>query len=179
MTYALSAGMHVCQSNLVYTISGAWQCFQQSFAGRTHDVSKEKIWYLNCHAQYLAVTNQYFSCFPVEVVLPSARWISWGSQSLQWRWFAMTKLLLQTGVCFKNALGNPCNIAGSGQLPDFWIVDSNTNTLHDVMNANISLGNSGASNCWTRQMKDVFLGYLQNGSTICKLLYKLQEAGYF
>jgi hypothetical protein len=59
----------------------------------------------------------------------------------------MTKLLLQTGVCFKNALGNPCNITGSGQLPDFWIVDSNTNTLHDVMNANISLGNSGASNC--------------------------------
>ena len=33
------------------------------------------------------------------------------------------------------------------------MVDSNSNTLRDVMKANISLGNSGASNCWTRQMK--------------------------
>jgi len=34
------------------------------------------------------------------------------------------------------------------------MVDSNSNTLRDVMKADISLGNSGASNCWTRQMKD-------------------------
>ena len=33
----------------------------------------------------------------------------------------------------------------------FWnkMVDSNSNTLRDVMKADISLGNSGASNCWT------------------------------
>ena len=45
----------------------------------------------------------------------------------------------------------------------FWnrIVDSNSNTLRDVMKADISLGNSGASNFWTRQMKDAF-GVLQN-----------------
>ena len=36
------------------------------------------------------------------------------------------------------------------------IVDSNSNTLHDVMKADISLGNSGAFNCWTRKMKDAF-----------------------
>ena len=42
------------------------------------------------------------------------------------------------------------------------MVDSNSNTLRDVMKADISLGNSGASNCWTRQMKDAF-GNLQNG----------------
>jgi len=43
------------------------------------------------------------------------------------------------------------------------MVDSNSNTLCDVMKADISLGNSGASNCWTRQMKDAF-GDLQNGT---------------
>ena len=32
------------------------------------------------------------------------------------------------------------------------MVDSNSNTLRDVMKADISLGNSGAFNCWTRQM---------------------------
>ena len=31
------------------------------------------------------------------------------------------------------------------------MVDSNSNTLRYVMKADISLGNSGASNCWTRQ----------------------------
>jgi hypothetical protein len=31
------------------------------------------------------------------------------------------------------------------------------------MKADISLGNSAASNCWTRQMKDAF-GDLQNGT---------------
>ena len=47
----------------------------------------------------------------------------------------------------------------------FWnrIVDSNGNTLRDVIKADNSLGNSGASNCWTRQMKDAF-GDLQNGT---------------
>jgi hypothetical protein len=43
------------------------------------------------------------------------------------------------------------------------MVNSNSNTLRDVMKADISLGNSGASNCWTRQMKDAF-GDLQNGT---------------
>ena len=31
----------VCQSDLVYAISEAWQWFQQSFAGRTHGAFKE------------------------------------------------------------------------------------------------------------------------------------------
>jgi hypothetical protein len=43
------------------------------------------------------------------------------------------------------------------------MVSSNSNTLHDVIKADISLGNSGASNCWTRQIKDAF-GDLQNGT---------------
>jgi hypothetical protein len=42
------------------------------------------------------------------------------------------------------------------------MVESNSNTLRNVMKAIISLGSSGASNCWTRQMKDAF-GDLQNG----------------
>ena len=33
------------------------------------------------------------------------------------------------------------------------MVDSNSNTLCDVMKADISLGSSGAYNCWTRQIK--------------------------
>ena len=47
----------------------------------------------------------------------------------------------------------------------FWnrMVNSNSNTLRDVMKADIPLGNSDASNCWTRQMKDAF-GDLQNGT---------------
>jgi len=47
----------------------------------------------------------------------------------------------------------------------FWnrMVDSNSNTLRDVMKADIPLGNYGASNYWTRQMKDAF-GDLQNGT---------------
>jgi hypothetical protein len=43
------------------------------------------------------------------------------------------------------------------------MVDSNSNTLCDAMKADISLGSSGASNCWTRQMKDAF-GDLPNGT---------------
>ena len=73
------------------------------------------------------------------------------------------------------------------------MVDSNSNTLRDVMKADISLGNSGASYCWTRQMKDAF-GDLQNGtvyrsdllhcrklniSTLTLTLITLQEAEYF
>ena len=47
------------------------------------------------------------------------------------------------------------------------MVESNSNTLRDVMKADISLGNSGASYyCWTRQMKDAF-GDLQNGTVHC------------
>ena len=41
------------------------------------------------------------------------------------------------------------------------MVDSNSNALLDVMKADIFFGNSGASNCWIRQMKDAF-GDLQN-----------------
>ena len=43
------------------------------------------------------------------------------------------------------------------------MVDSNSNTLRGFMNADIFLGNSDASNCWTRQMKDAFSD-LQNGT---------------
>jgi len=32
------------------------------------------------------------------------------------------------------------------------MVESNSNTLRDVMKADLSLGNSGASNCWTVQL---------------------------
>ena len=68
-------------------------------------------------------------------------------------------------MCFENARRNPYNITGSGQLSNFgtgWLIQT-ANTLRDVMKADISLGNSGASNCWTRQMKDA-LGDLQNGT---------------
>jgi hypothetical protein len=41
------------------------------------------------------------------------------------------------------------------------VIDSNSNTLCGVMKVDISLANSGASNCWIRQMKDAF-GDLQN-----------------
>ena len=43
------------------------------------------------------------------------------------------------------------------------MVDSNSNTIRDVMKADLSLENSGASNCWTRQMKNAFSD-LQNGT---------------
>jgi hypothetical protein len=43
------------------------------------------------------------------------------------------------------------------------MVDSNSNTLCDVLKADISLGNSGALNCWSIQRKDAF-GNLQNGA---------------
>ena len=39
-TYVVS--WHVCQSDLVYAISEAWQWFQQPFAGRTHGVFNKK-----------------------------------------------------------------------------------------------------------------------------------------
>ena len=58
----------------------------------------------------------------------------------------------------------------------FWnrMVDSNSNTLRDVMKADISLGNSGASNCWTRQMKDAF-GDLQNGTVYRSDLFQCRK----
>ena len=73
---------------------------------------------------------------------------------------------------------NWCVLRGCAQEPfqfywfrsavKFWnrMVDSNSITLRDVMKEDISLGNSGASNCCTRQMKDTF-GDLQKG-TVCK-----------
>jgi hypothetical protein len=36
------------------------------------------------------------------------------------------------------------------------MVDLNGNTLRDVMKADTSVGDSGASNCWARQMKNAF-----------------------
>ena len=55
------------------------------------------------------------------------------------------------------------------------MVDSNDNTLRDVMNkADISLGNSGASNCWTRLMKDAF-GDLQNGTVYRSNLFQCRK----
>jgi hypothetical protein len=58
----------------------------------------------------------------------------------------------------------------------FWntMVDSNSNTLRDVMKADNSLGNSGASNCWTRQMKDAF-GDLQNGTVYRSDLFQCRK----
>ena len=43
------------------------------------------------------------------------------------------------------------------------MVDSDSNTLRDVMKAGISHGKSVASICWTRQMKGAF-GDLQSGT---------------
>jgi hypothetical protein len=43
------------------------------------------------------------------------------------------------------------------------MVDSNINTLRDVMKADNSLEYPGASICWTRQMKDAY-GNLQKGA---------------
>ena len=50
------------------------------------------------------------------------------------------------------------------------MVDSNSN-ICDVMKADISFGNSGASNCWTRQMKDAF-GDLQKGTVYRSCIHK-------
>jgi hypothetical protein len=59
------------------------------------------------------------------------------------------------------------------------MVDSNRNTLRDVMTADNSLGNSGASNFWTRQMRDAF-GDLQNDTVYrSDLLQCRSEAEYF
>ena len=79
---------------------------------------------------------------------------------------------------------NRCNFTGTGQLSNSgigWlkVIDSNSNTLCGVMKVDISLANSGASNCWIRQMKDAF-GDLQND--IIRYIQKppstLQEAEY-
>ena len=58
----------------------------------------------------------------------------------------------------------------------FWnrMVDSNSNSLRDVMKADISIGNSGAFNCWTRQMKDAF-GDLQNGTVYRSDLFQCRK----
>ena len=50
------------------------------------------------------------------------------------------------------------------------MVDSNINTLRDVMKADNSLEYPGASICWTRQMKDAF-GDLQNGTVYRSVNY--------
>ena len=54
------------------------------------------------------------------------------------------------------------------------MVDSNSNTLRDVMKADISLGNCGASNCWTKQMKDAF-GDMQNGTVYRSDLFQCRK----
>ena len=62
------------------------------------------------------------------------------------------------------------------------MVDLNSITLRDVMKTDISLGNSGAYNCWSRQMKDAF-GDLQNSTVYRSDLFQCrnswQEAEYF
>ena len=47
-----------------------------------------------------------------------------------------------------------------------------SNTLRDVMKADISLGNSGASNCWTRQG---CIGDLQNGTVYRSDLFQCRK----
>ena len=42
--------------------------------------------------------------------------------------------------------------------------------LRDVMKADISLGDFGASNCWTRQMKDVFCRIYRSDLLQCRKL---------
>ena len=54
------------------------------------------------------------------------------------------------------------------------MVDSYSNTLRGVMKADIALENSGASNCWTRQMKDAF-GKLQNGTVYISDLFQCRK----
>jgi len=58
----------------------------------------------------------------------------------------------------------------------FWnrMVDLNSITLRDVMKTDISLGNSGAYNCWSRQMKDAF-GDLQNGTVYRSDLFQCRK----
>ena len=58
------------------------------------------------------------------------------------------------------------------------MVDSNSNTLRDVMKAATSLMNSGASNCWTRQIKDAF-GDLQNGTVYRSDLLQCRKLNIF
>ena len=54
------------------------------------------------------------------------------------------------------------------------MVDLNSITLRDVMKTDISLGNSGAYNCWSRQMKDAF-GDLQNGTVYRSDLFQCRK----
>ena len=67
-------------------------------------------------------------------------------------------LFLQTGVCFEKCAQEPLQFYWFRSAVKFWnrMVNLNSNTLRDIMKADISFGDSGASNCWTRQMKDVF-----------------------
>jgi len=69
---------------------------------------------------------------------------------------------LKKELGMKSASANWCLLQECAQEPlhfywfrsavKFWnkIVDSNSNTLRDVLKADISLDNSGVSNCWTR-----------------------------
>ena len=54
------------------------------------------------------------------------------------------------------------------------MVNSNSNNSRDVMKADISLGSSGASNCWTRQMKDA-LSDLQNSTVYSSDLFQCRK----
>ena len=97
-----------------------------------------------------------------------------------WQWFQQpfagrTPGVLNIILGIKSTSANWCVLQECAQelLQFYWfrsavkfwnrMVSSNSNTLHDVIKADISLGNSGASNCWTRQIKDAF-GDLQNGT---------------
>jgi len=91
----------------------------------------------------------------------------------------MTFLKRSLGI--KSTSANWCVLQECAQEPSqlYWfrsavnrnrMVDSNINTLRDVIKADISLENSGASICWTRQMKDAF-GDLQNGTVYRSVNY--------
>ena len=85
----------------------------------------------------------------------------------------------------KSTSANWCVLQECAQEPSqlYWfrsavnrnrMVDSNINTLRDVIKADISLENSGASICWTRQMKDAF-GDLQNGTVYRSDLFQCRK----
>jgi len=109
---------------------------------------------------------------PVRVGLRNF-WSTW--KCFQQPFAGRTHGVLKRNLGIKSISANWCVLRECAQEPlqfywfrsaiKFWnrMVDSNSNTLRYVMKADISLGNSGASNCWTRQMKDAF-GDLQNGT---------------
>ena len=87
-------------------------------------------------------------------------------------------------MCFENARRNPCNFTGSGQLSKFgtgWLFQTAILYATLLIKADISLENSGASNCWTRrtrQMKDA-IGDLQDGTVYRSDLLQCRKLNIF